>query len=158
MTDLEAGKKGLEYFRIASLPYPKFKSMSYNDLLSLVGGKNPDIFLDGFGFTINSLEMSQGQVQEAMQYLAQAAQGGIPKQTLFFQALSTRLTNITTSDYILGLPSIAKDTAVDVVKGAQQVGDAVLDTGKTLLMVGPLLVVLAVIFIGYGKTRTLAGR
>jgi hypothetical protein len=134
-------------------------NFSYDTMLGVVAPKSPQIFLEGLGFAITAIEMSSGKVKEAMEALADQCQGKIPNnQNYFFRALSDREQNITFFDWVKATPSIAADTAVDVAKGAQEVGNAVIDTGKSLLTIGPLVIVAAVLFIVYAKTRQVAGR
>lgn len=155
MSDIDRGREALKYFHNESTRYPEYQE-SLDSLTSKVGGKYPLVFLDGLGFA--SAEMRTGQVQDAMVSLARQGQGRIPSNnSLFFKALSDRATNLTTADWIGGLPEIAGNTALDAAKGFQQVGNAVLDLGKSFKTLGPLLIFAAVIFIGYRKTRKYAG-
>ena len=68
------------------------------------------------------------------------------------------MSNPTFIDYVGATPEVALESAKDLAKGAQAVGNAVIDTGKTLLQFGPILIVVAVVFIGYAYTRRIAGR
>lgn len=158
MNDIDQGRVAIKYFHNRSARYATYKE-SMDSLILKVGGKRPEFFLEGIGLTINSIGMSESKVKQAMESLANAGQGRIPANpSLFNKALSDRATNLTTGDWIGGLPEIAGQTAVDLAKGAQAVGDAVLDVGKSLLSVGPLLIVVAVIFIGYKRVRMVAGK
>lgn len=129
-------------------------------ILKVAGGTDAKrtAFLEGFGFAINQIGMSVSQSDDAMISLAYTSQGKIPKQNEFFRALSERVSNPTFMDYVGATPQVALDTGKDVVMGFKEVGDAVLDTGKSLLVIGPLLIVAAVVFIGYSRTRQFAGR
>lgn len=131
---------------------------SYDTLLQKVAPKHPEIFLEGLGLAINSIDMRDGQVEDAMSALASKSGGRIPDQHSFFDALSNRIGDITFMDWVYESPSIAKDTAIDAVQGVAKIGDSVIATGQTLLMIGPILIVAAVVFIGYSRTRQLAGR
>lgn len=157
MSDIDRGREALKYFHNKSATFPGY-SESLDTLIDKVGGKQPTIFLDGLGFAVDSIGLSSGQVKEAMEKLASQGQGRIPAyNTAFFKALSDRATNLTTADWIGGLPEIAGDTAKDLASGAQAVGNAVIDLGKSLTTVGPLLALAAIIFIGFQRTRKLAG-
>lgn len=116
------------------------------------------IFLDGLGTAISQIGMAESQVQQAMVKLADAGNGQIPKQSAFFKALSDRIGDITSGDWIAAAPQIAADTALTAVQGVQAIGDSVIATGKTLTMIGPALIVGAVIFIVYARARELGGR
>lgn len=155
--DIDKGRLALSFFHNDSIGLGQYRD-TLESLISKVGGKNPTAWLEDFGFAINTLEMSTGQVQDAMEDLANASQGKIPTPTVFFQALSKRISNPTFGDYVGATPKIAADSALTVVKGAAEVGNAVLDTGKSLLVIGPIVAVGAILFIVYARTRSIAGR
>lgn len=157
VNDIDRGREAMVYFHNRMVSYSNY-SLTADQLIDLVAKGNAGIFLDAFGFAINSIEMSDSKVQESMANLAIHTNGKIPIQSEFFRALSVRVSNLTFMDYVGGAPEIAGGMAMDVVKGAQAVGDAVIDTGKSLLVIGPLLAVAAIVFIGYAKTRQYAGR
>lgn len=146
----------IDFHNQAMAFYPKY-SLTLDALIDVVGGKNPPVFMESFGFAINSIGMSRGQVEDAMESLAVQAQGGVPRYEEFFKALSERVSNPTLMDYVKVTPQVAGETAVDVAKGFQEVGNAVIDTGKSLLVIGPLLIVAAIVFIGYRRTKMFAG-
>lgn len=157
--DFDKARLALSYFHNASIGLPYYpKGLTLDSLEEMVGGKFPTIFLESFGFAINTIGMSTGQVQDAMEDLANVCQGKIPTQTTFIQALSKRISNPTFGDYIKATPAIAGQTALTAVGGLKDIGDAVIDTGKSLLVVGPLVAVGAILFIVYARTRTFAGR
>ncbi len=153
-TDIDRGREAIKYFHNASVYYPAY-GLTMDTLITRVAPGSEEIFLDSLGFAISSIELSTGALESAMESLATQAQGNIPKQAAFFRALSDQAQNFGVMDW---MPYVAKESAKDVLKGAQAVGDAVIDTGKSLLVIGPLLVVMAVVFIGYAKTRAYAGR
>jgi len=156
--DIDKARLALIAFHNQSLAFAPKYSENLNSLTSIVGGKNPTIFMESLGLAINSIGMSIGQTEDAMKSLAVQSQGNIPVQSNFFRALSDRISNPTFIDYVKATPQVAGESALDIVKGAAEVGNAVLDTGKTLLIIGPLLVVTAIVFIGYKRTRLLAGK
>lgn len=155
--DIEKARLALSFFHNRSVGMPNY-NFTLDGLIEHVGGKYPTMFLEDFGFAINTIGMSVSQTEDAMESLANVSQGKVPSRTSFIQALSTRIANPTFGDYIGATPSVALESAGDVVTGFQEVGNAVLDTGKSLLVIGPLLVVAAVVFIGYSRTRQIAGR
>lgn len=160
--DVDKGKNALSIFHNSMIQYDSY-TYTAATLLNEVsknssGTPQPDIFLDGLGGAITAIDMRADQVQDAMVRLANASGGLIPQQAAFFKALSNRMDDISVTDWIHAAPQIAADTAATAVKGVQEVGNAVIDTGKTLTMIGPALAVAAVIFIGYSYTRRIAGR
>lgn len=156
VNDIDRGRAALKYFHNRSCAYSPYKE-TLDSLISKVGGKRPEFFLEGLGMAINTIGMSDSQVRDAMTNLAEVSHGQVPQNSVFYKALSNRVSSLTTGDWIKGLPEIAGNTALDAAKGFEAVGNAVLDVGKSLLTVGPLLVVVAIIFIGYQRTRKFAG-
>lgn len=156
--DIDTGRSALAYFHNAMVSMYSSYRLTLTQVTAEVSKNKPEIFLTDLGFAINTIELSDSGVKDAMENLAKFSGGSIPGQAQFFQALSNRKANLTFGDYVGGAPEIAAGMATDVVKGAQQVGDAVLDTGKSLLVIGPILAVAAIVFIGYAKTRQVAGR
>ena len=161
VNDIEKARLAMIAFHNQALAFRPKYSETLDSLIKIVGGNgrnsDPTIFMESFGFAINTIGMTIGQSESAMKDLAVQAQGGIPKQSEFFKGLSTRVSNPTLLDYVKATPQVAGETALDVVHGFQEVGNAVLDTGKSLLIIGPLLIVAAVIFIGYRRTKMFAG-
>jgi len=155
--DIEKARLALSFFHNYSVGFPGY-NYTLDSLIEKIGGKYPTMFLEDYGFAINTIGMSVGQTQQALEALADTSQGKIPTKTAFFQALSARVSNPTFMDYVGATPKVALESAGDVVMGFKEVGDAVLDTGKSLLVIGPLLIVAAVVFIGYSRTRQIAGR
>ena len=153
LNDIDRGREALKYYHNESVKFPNY-GLTFDELITRFGGSN---FLEGMGLVINSGEMSDSHVQEAMENLANQGQGRMPGNfSIFYKALSDREANLTVRDWVGGIPEISKNIASDIGKGAVQIGNAVIDTGKSLLVVGPLLIVAAVIFIGYSKVKRLA--
>lgn len=157
VNDIEKARLALSFFHNYSIQFSKYKVKTIDELSEIVGKKSPTIFLESFGFAINTIGMSVSQVEDAMESLADQSQGLVPNQASFFTALSDRISRPTFLDYVGATPRVALDSASDVVKGAADVGNAVIDTGKSLLVIGPLLIVVAIVYIGYRRTKSLAG-
>lgn len=158
MSDTDLGRQAVTYFHNESTNYSAYNETLHSLQDRIADGKSPVYFLEGLGLAIRMIDMSDSQVRQAMEKLAHVYQGQIPRREAFHGALSDRISNPTFGDYVGATPQVAIETAGDVVKGAQAVGNAVIDTGKTLLQFGPILIVAAVIFIGYAYTRRVAGR
>jgi hypothetical protein len=154
VNDIDRGREAVTYFHNASVGKGQY-SETLDSLINIVSKGTPDIFLDSFGFAISSIELSTSNVEAAMENLASHAAGQIPRQEAFFSALSNQAQDFGIADW---LPYVAKESAKDVVHGAAEVGNAVIDTGRSLLVIAPLAIVAAVLFIGYAKTRQIAGR
>ncbi|MDE2102147.1 MAG: hypothetical protein KGL39_33180 [Patescibacteria group bacterium] len=150
------------YFHNEAATYPDYQ-LTLDELIQYVGslpdGKvDPSIFLSGLGFAITSIEMSDSSVQDAMTRLADAGQGKVPStQAPFFKALSDQAQDLSVFNYIEVTPSVMLQTAKQIGTGLQSVGNAVITTGKTLTQIGPVLIVAAVVFIGWSYTARAAG-
>ena len=157
VNDVDRGRDAVIDFHNQNSRYSNY-TMSLDELLMRVGGKNPEFFLEGLGLAIVNIDMRDSQVGEAMHRLADLKRGAVPEKQEFFKALSDRAQDINFSDVVYASPDIGLGIAKDIGKGAAQIGDAVLDTGKTLLVIGPILIVAAIVFVGDSYTRRVAGR
>lgn len=157
--DIEKARLGLSFFHNSSIGLGNYNFSLDGLINTIAGGANKTTaFLEDFGFAINTIGMSVSQVQDAMESLANVSQGRIPTRTAFFQSLSSRISNPTFMDYVGVTPKVIGESAVDLAMGAKEIGDAFIDTGKSLLVLGPLAIVVAVGFILYARTRSIAGR
>jgi hypothetical protein len=157
-TAIDKGRFVLREFHNASLKFAAYK-LNYEELVSKVGGKSPSIVLEGIGDSAIQLAqdgfLTDTKITKAMQELASRAQGRVPESFgAFFSALSGKATNVT---FVQAVPYVAIESAKDVAVGFQQVGESAIDTLKTVNMLAPLAIVLALGFIFYSKTRQIAG-
>lgn len=158
--DQDRGAQALTWFHNDMTSFDNY-TWTYKQLVDFLNTDHTTGFLDttgafteGLGLAINSIGMSDSQVQDAMQKLASASNGQIPaNRAVFTKALSDRMQDITAGDWINALPSIAADTAADVAKGAQKVGSAVIATGSILTKIAPILITAAVVLIGWAYTK-----
>lgn len=108
---------------------------------------------EGLGHTIALVEMDESDVQKAAKLLADRSRGNKFDWNWFDDAIRQVSTNPSLTK-LLGETAVA--SAGDIAKGTAQIGDSVLATGKTLLTIGPILIVAAVVFIGYTYTQRAA--
>lgn len=154
----DAGRWALEFYHERARSFSGFM-MSLDQMIAQVGGKHAQLFVDGLGDAILRAEMSEYQVQEAMQKLADQGGGRVPKsQDLFFDALYDRVGILSARDWAAEAPSIAGDSLLQAGEGLAEVGNAAIDLGKSALQFGPLALFLAGAFILYARTRQVAGR
>lgn len=155
-SDSERGRQALTYFHNYALShYPKNYKRSLEQLITEASAKNR-FLLEGLGLAINSSEISDSKVEAAMSRLADAGQGRLPADwNSWFSILTSESVKVT---FLESVPFVVTESTKDILKGTAQIGDAVLDVGKSLLTVGPILVLAAIIFIGYARTRQIAGR
>lgn len=146
----------LKIFHNKSLGFSAYNK-TYDELLNIVSKNKPSIFLEGFGFAIESVNsdgwFGSGRVKSAMETLAEKSQGKIPTQNSFFSSLSDEAQNISYVDQSI---FVAQETGKKVLDGAVEVGNIATDTLKSVGMFLPLGILLAVGFILYSKTRKLA--
>lgn len=158
-SDTDRGRAAVTEFHQNSVRMPYYNEASVDSLLSkIMSGKSPEFFLEGLGTAIREIGMSQSQITDAMRSLAIRSNGRIPVQNEFFRALSDRVSQPTFTDYVGATPEVLGQSAIDVAHGAAEVGEAVLDVGKGLLQFGPILVLAAIFFIGFSRTKQLAGK
>lgn len=154
--DYETGREAFSYFYNRSVPYTDLK---FSEMAKQIAGseKSIEFFFDGMGLAINSIQsdgfLSGGSVKMLMENLADKAKGKLPTRASFYAAISGKAQDFS---FMEAAPIVLKETAVKVLEGAEEVGNAVLDTGKSLLTIGPLVIVGAVLFIVWAKTKKLA--
>lgn len=154
--DFETGREAFTYFYNKSIQYSDLK---FNEMASKIAGseKSVEYFFDGLGLAINSIQadglLSGSAVKNTMENLAYKAQGKLPTRNSFYAALSGKAQDFS---FIEAAPTVIKETATKVLEGAEEVGNAVLDTGKSLLTIMPLAIVGAVLFFVWSKTKKLS--
>jgi hypothetical protein len=148
-SDLNRGREAMVCFHNASVGRGDYNFRTVDALIERVGGANPQIFLDGLGFAINTVRMSSGDLDDAMTALAQKSGGKVPNPNSFFSYISNQATKISYLD-------LSKDVASHVVSetasGLQKVGESVLFTGNLLVLALPLIVG----YIVYSNVRKVA--
>lgn len=150
MSNEALGREALKYFHNKALGYSNY-DLNFDQLIAKVGGKIPLKFLEIFGDTILNVELSTSKLKNAMESLADAGQGRLPQyQTAWFQALSNEAMNYSWVD---AASFVSKETAKDIVKGAQVAGDSILTTLKGLGFVLPFIVIGGLIFFTYNKVK-----
>lgn len=146
LNDIDRGREALIFFHNQMLKSPEYK-LTFETFIIRVA-KKPAIFMDAFGMAIREIGMREGQVEDAMESLAVrfAGTGWIPSESMFFKALSDRVSNPTFGDYVMGLPDMAPGLAMDGFQFAL-VG-VVLDT---LVKMMPVFIGIALILHFTGK-------
>lgn len=121
------------------------------------GEKKVQYFYQGLGGAIHDIQddgfLSNSNAQKAMENLANQGGDKLPKISSFYAAISGQAQNFS---FFEAAPFVLKETAGAVVKGAEDVGNAVIDTGKSLLSIGPIVIVAAALFFVWSKTKKLS--
>lgn len=133
-------------------------AMNFDDFIKAVGGKFPNIFLENFGWTIQTLtldgQLTESKLRGAMEDLADRGQGKIPgSQTMWFQALSDKIQDYS---FIDAAKFTVTESAQDLAMGIKDVGDGAITVLKSFKAIGPLMIVGAIIFIFYSRVKKLA--
>jgi hypothetical protein len=108
-----------------------------------------ETFVDGLGLGIRSvdIELAPERITSSMQQLAQAGGGGIPaSEKSFFSAIQEQAESYSFFDMT---SFVAMESAKDIVTGVQKVGEAVIDTGASILKYRNYILIAAVIAGGY---------
>lgn len=167
---IDVGREAFKYFHNHASRYDAYENKTMNEALAIVSRygrpyvsgeldlKVESIFLDGFGFAILELEhdglLEQSGVIKVMEDLADKAEGKLPTANSFFNAIKDKASN---PSYIDIAKKVIPDVANQVVQGAAAVGESVIETGKWLTGLLPFLVVGAVVFVVYSKSKRIAG-
>jgi hypothetical protein len=142
MNDIAIGKQALSYFHNASLRYSAYPVKSLEGLLALYGSK-ADIYADGIGLAIRVNEMSDRQVSFAMENLALASQGKVPKD---HQGYTNALGNVAgTISYLDLTKQVVKDVIVESAEGLANFGDGL----KTIMSIGVAVMPVVAIWLAY---------
>lgn len=151
VADIQRGRDLALYFHNESIGRPGYTIKTIDELASRINPKRPDLFFDGLGFQAKTL-MWNGtydleDCNDAMEALARQSNGKIPTAGSFSNAIS----KVTQSgpSFLDSISYTTTQTVADVAKGAQVVGQAVIDTGASLTKIAPLLVTVGVIAYVY---------
>lgn len=152
MNDKELGFKILKSFHDSSRSYYPFATIYSLDSLvkTLEGRLGQRNFVEGLGLAARLAEMSDSKINSSMKGLARASNGKIPaKNGMFYSYMVDAATAVS---FVDAVTYTAKESAKDIVKGAQAVGDQVLLTGKILNFLLPAIVLYLVYVYVVKKT------
>lgn len=150
--DIKRGKDALVYFHNASLEYPAYGSRPIAQLYAELQAANPS-FLEGFGFALATADFKESRVEDAMEELAAASKGQIPKASGFFNALQGQVGKL---DFLDTIKVVSADTASQLGDGLAQVGDTAVDVlkeAKGYVVYLPLLAFAGLAFYIWNKGK-----
>ena len=150
--DIDIGRASLIAFHNESTKYPGY-IFTFNQFVDIASKGKPTIFLEGIGMAVRETAIRESKLDDIMIDLARRSQGKIPTMNSFFSAIGSGASTLSFSDYLLESPTLIKNVASDVGKGAVEVGNAIIDTGKSLTVIFPILLVSGLIFFVYNKTK-----
>ena len=158
--DIDKGRESFVFFHNRAAKYPGY-NYTLDEALKIVarGEKNVSIFLDGLGGAVREIQydgfLTGNRVKNAMESLADRGAGKIPDRNTFFSALSSEAQNFTFRE---AAPFVLIESAKEVATGARAVGDSIITTGKILTTIAPIVVVGAILYIVFYKTKQVAGK
>lgn len=158
--DMDRGREAFIYFHNRASRYASY-SYTLDEALKIVarGEKNIGIFTDGLGGLVRELQsdgfLSGNKTKNAMENLADQGAGKLPDRNTFFSALSSEAQNFTFRE---AAPFVLTESAKEIATGAQVVGDSIITTGKILTTIAPVVVVGAILYIVFYKTKQAAGK
>ena len=158
--DMDRGRAAFVYFHNRASRYPNY-SYTLDEALKIVskGEKNIGIFTDSIGGLIREIQvdgfLSGNKVKNAMENLADKGAGKLPDRNTFFAALSSEAQDFSFRE---AAPFVVVESVKEIATGAQAVGDSIITTGKILTTIGPIVIVAAVLYIVFYKTKQVAGK
>lgn len=146
MTDKDLGIKVLKSFYNYSRGIFPFKTVySFDQLVKTLEarkGGGPG-YVESLGMSVRFAEMDDSKINSSMYSLAVMSSGKIPsKNSDFYNFMVNEATKI---NFVDAIAYTAVESAKDIAKGAQQIGDSVLLTGKLITYLLPV----AVLWFGY---------
>lgn len=149
-SDIDRGLSALKIFHNYSIvKYPQNYQIDFSYLQDLIRKQNK-FAIEGIGLQANSIEISDSQLDDAMKKLADSTKGKIPNWQAFGSAMSGRIQDFS---YMEAATYTTTETAKDLAKGAQEVGNVAIDTFKSLGMFLPIIVVGGLAFYVYNKAK-----
>lgn len=158
--DMDKGREAFVYFHNRASRYSDYK-YKLDEALKIVARSEKNIgnFTDSLGGLIREIQsdgfLSGNKVKNAMENLADKGAGKVPNINTFFAALSNEAQDFTFKE---AAPFVLIESAKEVAVGAQAVGDSIITTGKILTTIGPIVVVSAILYIVFYKTKQAAGK
>lgn len=150
--NIDRARSALKYFHNQSAVYPGY-SISFDELLLKINrdkSANVTTFLNIYGKSILTSELSTSEIKDIMENLARKGQGRIPSDSnVFFQALISEVQNIS-------WVQIVKETAGDIAGGVQSFGENVNFTLKGLNMIFPFVVIGGLVYIAVTRIKKVA--
>lgn len=145
MNDIELGKIVVNTFVKYQMRNYFWTLITYNDVLATQ--KYPDNFLDGLGLQFRIvLENDQSSLDDAMNSLSKASNGKIPSQQSFHAAIRDRAISPTAFQ---AAAAVISGTATELARGAQSLGNNLIDTAKVLNKLLPFIILGGVAFFLY---------
>lgn len=155
--DYEQGRQAFIYYFNRSIQngMPLTQDQAVTQIAG--GEKKVQFFYEGLGLAINNIQadgfLSGSSVQKAMENLADMGGEKLASQKSFYSAVSGQAQNFS---FIEAAPFVLKETSGAILEGAEAVGNAVIDTGKSLLTIGPIVIVGVVLFYVWSKTKKIS--
>jgi len=156
---IERGRSAFKAFHnYATAHFPEnYKIRTVDDLIDAAKQGRKSLTLDQYvGDLANSLEISDTQVNEAMERLAKKGEGRLPQNWQSWgNALSDKVMDYSFFDAVT---YTAIESTKDIGAGLAEAGDSAIFTLKAMKYLIPALIIGGVAWIGYSRIRSTAGR
>lgn len=147
MTDKEIGLKVFRsYWNWSRAFNGSSFNYSFEQFLKVMqpNQKKLDILLDGVGGGVREAGVSDSRIETAMRSLAKSSGGKIPSNPMqFFYYLSNEATKI---NWLDATAFVVTESAKDIIKGAQSVGDSIITSAKIINFLLPAIALIFVFF------------
>lgn len=118
---------------------------TFEQMLSTLTSRKGNVaFIESLGLGVNASGFSNSKVQNAMYNLAKKAQGKIPASNADFR--NYLIDEGTKVSFVDAITFTVVESAKDVVKGTQAIGESVIFTGKLLNYALPVIAGVVVYF------------
>jgi hypothetical protein len=152
--DYEKGRASLQFFHNAAVEFE-----AYPFAFEAMINKYHPAVIEGIGLAINSAEISEPRVRDAMADVARlfyASQeepisGSLPHQSMFFNQLTNRAGEVR---FLETVSAVGVATASDLGEGLAETGDIVLATAKQTALALPLILLIGVAVFAYVKGKS----
>lgn len=133
-----------QFYDSSKMLFPFAVTYTFEEMLKTIESRAAGkTFADGLGLGATLAEMNSSETYSAMNSLAKQAGGKIPSKNGDFKTFL--IDQATSVNFVDAVVYTATESAKDVVKGAEQIGNSVLMTGKLVTWLLPV----AVVYFGY---------
>lgn len=156
---VERGRLALKTFHNFSVTHfgASYSFSSLDDLISAIKKQKGALFIEEYiGDLANLLEMSDSDVNDAMESLAEKARGKIPANWISWgDALKGKVENYS---FVDALKYTVVESSKDVAGGLAEAGDAAIFTLKVMKFLIPALIIGGIGWIGFSRIKQVAGK
>lgn len=129
-----------------------FSSMKFEDVVNVYSDpRQRDNFLDGLGLQYREvLNSNESDLDTAMESLARACNNKVPSQASFHKAIREKALN---PSFFVAASTVISGTASEVLGGAVEVGNTLINTAGIIKALFPFVVVGGLLFVSYSYIK-----